>query len=104
MQTGVMTIHVNIGEAKSRLSELIAAALRGEEVVLARAGVPTARIVPVDAGETLARQALAVRRMAAVGLYRQKYADVIGREAGAPAMTDAEADARFERKFGAIAG
>ena len=27
-----MTIHVNIGEAKTRLSQLIAAALRGEDV------------------------------------------------------------------------
>jgi antitoxin (DNA-binding transcriptional repressor) of toxin-antitoxin stability system len=28
-----MTIHVNIGEAKTRLSELLAAAARGEEVI-----------------------------------------------------------------------
>ena len=40
-----MGSYVNIGEAKTRLSELVAASLRGEEVILARAGVPVARIV-----------------------------------------------------------
>lgn len=39
-----MTITVNIAEAKARLSALIEAAERGEEVVLARAGKPVARI------------------------------------------------------------
>ncbi|MEQ1617072.1 MAG: type II toxin-antitoxin system prevent-host-death family antitoxin [Terricaulis sp.] len=39
-----MTISVNIAEAKARLSALIEAAERGEEVVLARAGKPVARI------------------------------------------------------------
>jgi prevent-host-death family protein len=42
-----MGIHVNIGEAKNRLSELIAASLRGEEVILSRAGRPVARITPI---------------------------------------------------------
>lgn len=40
-----MTIQSNIGEAKTRLSELVAASLRGEEVILAQAGKPVARIV-----------------------------------------------------------
>lgn len=40
-----MTIQLNIAEAKARLSELIDAAIAGEEVVLARAGKPVARIV-----------------------------------------------------------
>jgi prevent-host-death family protein len=39
-----MTITVNIAEAKAKLSALIEAAERGEEVVLARAGKPVARI------------------------------------------------------------
>ncbi|MEW5887455.1 MAG: type II toxin-antitoxin system prevent-host-death family antitoxin [Pseudomonadota bacterium] len=38
---------VNIHEAKTRLSELIAAAERGEEVVIARAHQPAVRLVPV---------------------------------------------------------
>jgi prevent-host-death family protein len=43
-----MTIHVNIGEAKTRLSELVAAAKRGEDVIIQRAGEPEVRLVPVD--------------------------------------------------------
>jgi prevent-host-death family protein len=41
-----MTIHVNIGEAKTRLSELLNAMKRGERVVIMRAGEPEAEIVP----------------------------------------------------------
>jgi prevent-host-death family protein len=43
-----MTIQLNIADAKARLSELIDLALQGEEVVLARAGKPVARIVVAD--------------------------------------------------------
>lgn len=39
-------MQVNMLEAKNRLSALVAAVERGEEVVLARNGVPVARIVP----------------------------------------------------------
>lgn len=39
-------MQMNIAEAKAKLSELVAAAERGEEVVLARGGHPVARIVP----------------------------------------------------------
>ncbi|MEZ5696420.1 MAG: type II toxin-antitoxin system prevent-host-death family antitoxin [Sphingomonadaceae bacterium] len=42
-----MTIHFNIGEAKAQLSKLIAAALRGEEVVIDKDGVPQVRLMPV---------------------------------------------------------
>ena len=42
-----MTIHVNIGEAKTRLSQLIAAAEAGEDVVIDRAGEPAVRLAPV---------------------------------------------------------
>lgn len=42
-----MSITVNISEAKMRFSELLAAAERGEEVVIARAGNPVARLVPI---------------------------------------------------------
>ena len=40
---------VNIHEAKTHLSELIAAAERGEEVVIARANKPAVRLVPIEA-------------------------------------------------------
>ena len=42
-----MSLTVNIGEAKARLSNLIARAEAGEDVVIARDGVPAARIVPL---------------------------------------------------------
>jgi prevent-host-death family protein len=38
---------VNVQEAKTRLSDLLARAERGEEIVIARAGVPIARLVTV---------------------------------------------------------
>lgn len=39
-------MQVNMLEAKNRLSSLVAAVERGEEVLLARNGVPVAKIVP----------------------------------------------------------
>ena len=42
-----MTVHMNIAEAKAKLSELVAAAENGEEVILARSGRAVVRIVPV---------------------------------------------------------
>jgi prevent-host-death family protein len=38
---------VNIAEAKAHLPELVERAARGEEIVLARAGKPRARLVPL---------------------------------------------------------
>ncbi|MCH9676609.1 MAG: type II toxin-antitoxin system prevent-host-death family antitoxin [Actinomycetia bacterium] len=43
-----MTI-VNIYEAKAQLSALVSQAERGEEVVIARAGRPLVRLVPIAA-------------------------------------------------------
>lgn len=63
-----MTIHVNIGEAKTRLSELVAASEMGEEVVIARAGQPAVRLVPVD--PDAARKALAAKRRAFIGSWK----------------------------------
>jgi len=40
---------VNMHEAKSTLSQLIAAVERGDEVLIARAGRPVARLVPLEA-------------------------------------------------------
>jgi prevent-host-death family protein len=41
-----MTIKVNIAEAKARLSELVARAEAGEEVVIARHGKPAVTLTP----------------------------------------------------------
>ncbi|WP_237168594.1 type II toxin-antitoxin system Phd/YefM family antitoxin [Paracoccus shandongensis] len=42
-----MTVQMNVAEAKARLSELLAAVEAGEEVIIARGGVPAARLVPI---------------------------------------------------------
>ena len=44
-----MTITVKIGEAKTRLSEFVARAEAGEEVIIMRHNKPVARIVPIAA-------------------------------------------------------
>lgn len=41
-----MTV-INTYEAKTKLSELLKRAQRGEDIVIAQAGVPIARLVPV---------------------------------------------------------
>jgi prevent-host-death family protein len=43
---------VNIHEAKTRLSELIARTMRGEPFIIARAGKPVAKVVPLDPPES----------------------------------------------------
>jgi len=40
---------VNIYEAKTRLSELVDRASEGEEIIIAKAGTPMARLVPLRA-------------------------------------------------------
>jgi prevent-host-death family protein len=45
-----MTI-VNLADAKARLSELVAAAEKGEVVVIARRNVPLVRLQPVAVGK-----------------------------------------------------
>lgn len=42
-----MTAQFNIAEAKAKLSELLDRALGGEEIVIARAGEPMARLTPL---------------------------------------------------------
>ena len=43
-----MTITVNIHEAKTHLSRLIEQASQGREVVIAKAGKPVVRMVPIE--------------------------------------------------------
>jgi prevent-host-death family protein len=42
---------VNLHEAKTHLSELVGAAAAGEEIVIARAGKPLARLMPLEKAE-----------------------------------------------------
>jgi prevent-host-death family protein len=57
---------VNIHEAKTRLSKLVADVEAGDEVVLARAGTPVARIVRLS-GVTPQRRFGAMRGRASTG-------------------------------------
>ena len=40
---------INVHAAKTQLSRLLDAAAAGEEVIIAKAGKPVARLVPIDA-------------------------------------------------------
>ena len=42
-------MQVNLYEAKTRLSELVAQAHEGQTVIIAKAGTPMAKLVPLDA-------------------------------------------------------
>lgn len=93
-----MTIHVNIGEAKTRLSELVAAALRGEEVVLQKAGEPKAKIVAIEDAGAAERAAIAQKRVANLGFAEEKYRGV---DLTVPPYFDEEyEEERYRRKFG----
>jgi prevent-host-death family protein len=91
-----MTIHVNIGEAKTRLSELVAAAVRGEEVVLSKAGEPQVRLVAVPKtpeAEELERRRQ--RRLSAFGMWKE----IVPTDFEVPrSMTDEELEERWHRK------
>jgi prevent-host-death family protein len=43
---------VNMHEAKTQLSRLVEDAARGDEIIIAKAGKPVARLVPVDRAST----------------------------------------------------
>jgi prevent-host-death family protein len=47
---------VNIHQAKTQLSKLIEIAASGEEIIIARAGKPVAKLVPLNAPLTKQRQ------------------------------------------------
>ena len=47
-----MTTIINTYEAKTQLSQLLKRAQRGEDIVIAQAGVPAVRLVPVRGSVT----------------------------------------------------
>lgn len=96
-----MTIHVNIGEAKTRLSELVAAALRGEDVIVQRDGQPKVRLVALPEAAAIEREARAAKRRAAIGFAYEKYKHLPPEAFDVPpSMTDEEYEERIRRKFG----
>jgi antitoxin (DNA-binding transcriptional repressor) of toxin-antitoxin stability system len=86
----IMTIHVNIGEAKTRFSELCAAALRGEEVIVQNAGVPKLKLVPlqlamdVDRAERRKRVDAILARVDAMPINRDMADPLLWDENGLP--------------------
>jgi prevent-host-death family protein len=50
-----VAMRVNVGQAKTELSKLLARVENGEDVEIARGGVPVARLVPVEPSKTGAR-------------------------------------------------
>ena len=48
----LLTMRVNVGQAKTNLSKLLARAEAGEEVEIARDGVPVAKLVRVEAQDS----------------------------------------------------
>ncbi len=97
-----MGIHVNIGEAKNRLSELIAASLRGEEVILSKAGKPVARILALESAATEEKERLIAERKAKwdawIGSFAGQFPPDAGDEFNAPTYTDEELDS-FSQGF-----
>lgn len=47
----------NLHEAKTNLSKLVDLAVKGEEVIICKAGVPVAKIVPIEPKKKRARKA-----------------------------------------------
>lgn len=44
---------INIHDAKTQFSKLVEAVSQGDEIVIARAGKPAARLVPINANKTV---------------------------------------------------
>ncbi len=93
-----MGIHVNIGEAKTRLSALVAAAMRGETVILSKAGEPQVRLVPVM-DETTDLEAIAAKRRSALGMWRDAF-EGFDTSMAALKADRGDPDKRFRRTLG----
>ena len=89
-------IQVNVHEAKSRLSELLVAAQNGDEVIIARAGKPQARLVPINSDNE--RAIRAAKMQAYIGSGRGLYPPEAMTAFLEPAFTEEELDA-FDAPF-----
>ncbi len=95
-----MTIHVDIADADARPSELVAAAKRGEDVVLTEAGLPTARLGRLEGGLAVNDAEIVARRMRTLGMYSHLVGDDDMPLVRDMKPTEAEIEERFARKFG----
>ena len=84
-------MQVNILEAKNRLSQLIKAALAGEEVVIANRGQPMVRLVPAETTSTAPPRGSAERILAWLRDHRPP--EGVGRSA-----EEIDADIEAERR------
>ena len=92
----------NIGEAKTRLSELVAAAVRGEEVILAKAGQPQVKLSPVAEASTTVTEARAAKRRLAFGIFTP----LVGKrdiDVHRIKLEDGELQQSYQAKFGPAA-
>lgn len=73
---------VGLFEAKSHLSELVARAEAGDEVIITRHNRPVARLVPIDSisPELVARRREALARLRAIGQDVERQSGPITRE------------------------
>lgn len=80
-----MTIHVNIAEAKAKLSSLVKASLRGKEVVIDRDGKPQVRLTPVPEAQKVDRETR-----------RRKLEEILARMDALPKNDDAPFDLEWD--------
>lgn len=78
-------MHISIRDAKARFSETIAAAMRGERVIITRYGQPVAELSAPTSGQTLDFAAA------------DKYLAEVGWDADAMALPDNFNDPAFSR-------
>jgi prevent-host-death family protein len=78
-------MQVNIYEAKTRLSELVDQAHGGETVVIAKAGTPLAKLVPLNDGP---------RRSIVFGLMRGEFTEAADFDAPLPEEVLAQFEGR----------
>lgn len=71
-----MATHVDIGEAETRLSEVVAAAVRGEEVMFDKAGTPQVKLTPVSDNVAEDAKRIARQREVAIGIYDEDAEDL----------------------------
>lgn len=93
-----MTVHFNIGEAKAKLSQLIAAAKSGEDVVIDHHGKPQVRLTVVGSGGDVERKMRAEKRRSAFGMWTEAFSTWKETDIGR-SMTDEEVEIRWRRKF-----
>jgi prevent-host-death family protein len=77
-----MAMQLNIGEAKSRLSQMVAASLRGEEVILSRAGKPVARITAIEGARAEEKARIVADRAAKMKAFVGSLKDTLPAGAG----------------------